>query len=196
MNLSDFLYNFYCHEGKEELYLMKRENMIKNKCSPIRDMLTKKIHQTNDIDVKWPSEELVDSIGFQTKAGNRIKDFLKEHGIEEITLRGFIDLFLPPLSKEYKTKDEFWISIPIMRQSQFGPYLYDSALLTLTESDVCTAFQTEWILRIFSLQLHELRNKPANKRLQQTAHANEIHYINNNSENRLTLALHETVGCW
>jgi len=32
MTLSDFLMNFYCHEGREELYLMKRENMVKNEC--------------------------------------------------------------------------------------------------------------------------------------------------------------------
>ena len=133
--------------------------------------MTKRIHQTNDIDVKWPSEELVDSIGFQIKAGNRIKEFLKEHRIEEITLRGLSDLFLPSSSKEYKTEDEFWISIPILRQSQFGPYLYDSALLTLTESDLCTTFRTEWMLRIYSLKLHELRNKPANKRLKQAVKA-------------------------
>ncbi len=132
-------------------------------------MLIKKIKITNNIDVKWPSEELLDSIGFQTKAGNRIKEFLIDRGIDEITLRQFIDLFLPPETKEYKTDYEFWGSIPILKQSQFGPYLYDSALLTLTEADLCAAFKTEWILRIYSLKLHELKNKPANKRLQQVA---------------------------
>lgn len=131
-------------------------------------MLNKKIHKTNNIDVKWPSEELVDSIGFQTKARNRIKEFLIDHGIEEITIRRFLDLFLPPESKEYKTEHEFWMSIPILRQSQFGPYLYDSALLSLTESNLCIAFRTEWRLRIYSLKLHELRNSPGNKKLQQT----------------------------
>lgn len=129
-------------------------------------MLTQKIHKTNNIDVKWPSEELVDSIGFQTKPRNRIKEFLTDHGIEEITIRHFLDLFLPPASKEYKTEHELWMSIPILRQSQLGPYLYDSALLTLTESDLCTAFKTEWRLRIYSLKLHELRNSPGNKKLQ------------------------------
>jgi len=76
-------------------------------------MLTQKIHKTNNIDVKWPSEELVDSIGFQTKARNRIQEFLIDHSIEEITIRRFLDLFLPPASKEYKTDHEFCMSIPI-----------------------------------------------------------------------------------
>ena len=62
-------------------------------------MLTPKILKTNNIDVKWPYEELVDSIGFQTKVRNRIKEFLIDHGIEEITIRRLLDLFLPVLPK-------------------------------------------------------------------------------------------------
>jgi len=81
------------------------------------------IHEINDIDVKWPSEELVDSIGFRTKSGNRIKDYLNDHGIRELSLRELIDLFLPPELNIHKSQYEFWVSIPILRQSQFGPYM-------------------------------------------------------------------------
>jgi len=126
------------------------------------------IHEINDIDVKWPSEELVDSIGFRTKSGNRIKDYLNDHGIRELSLRELIDLFLPPELNIHKSQYEFWVSIPILRQSQFGPYLYDSALLTLTEAELGTAFRTEWMVRIYSLKLHELRHCPANKSVHPT----------------------------
>ena len=44
-------------------------------------MIDESIPDTNDIDVKWPSGKLVESIGFRTKAGNRIKDYLNDHGI-------------------------------------------------------------------------------------------------------------------
>ena len=132
-------------------------------------LLDKAKHETYDIDIKWPSEELVDLIGFRTKAGNRIKDYLKDHGIVKLSLRKLIDLFLTPASNTHKSEYEFWVNIPILKQPQFGPYLYDSALLTLTEAELGAAFRAEWMLRIYSLKLHELRHCPANKRLRQTA---------------------------
>ena len=129
----------------------------------------KPIVETNDIDMRWPSTKLVDTIGFRTKAGNRIIDYLNRKGIREISLSAFMDLFLPTASNTFKSNSEFWGCIPIFKQPQFGPYLYDTALLTLTEVDMGDAFRAEWMLRIYSLKLHELRNKPANKRFQQTA---------------------------
>ena len=126
----------------------------------------KSIHDTNNIDVKWPSEKLVDSIGFPTRAGNRIKDYLNDHEIESLNFRELMDLFLPPASKHHKTESEFWSSIPILNQPQFGIYLYDPELLTLTETELGPAFTEEWMLRICSLKLHELRHCPANKALE------------------------------
>jgi hypothetical protein len=132
-------------------------------------MKGKSIPTTNDINVKWPSENLVELIGFRTKAGNRIKDYLNDHGIVKLSLREFIDLFLPPASNIFKSKYEFWVAIPILKQPQFGPYLYDSALLSLTEAELGAAFRAEWMQRIYSLKLHELRHRPANKSVEQTA---------------------------
>ena len=128
----------------------------------------KLIRGTNDIDVKWPAEMVVDYIGFQTKAGNRIKDYLNQQGYLKISLRELMSLLLPPASCTYRSDEDFWRSIPIFRQPQFGPYLYDSALLTLTEGDFGAAFKAEWMKRIYSLKLHELRHLPANKSLHQT----------------------------
>ena len=127
-------------------------------------MIAKTIHETYDIDVKCSSEQLIDLIGFQTKAGNRIKDYLNDHGIMALSLRELIDLFLPPASNTHKSEYEFRVNIPILKQPQFGPYLYDSALLTLTEAELGAAFRAEWMLRIYSLKLHELKHCPANKR--------------------------------
>ncbi len=122
-----------------------------------------------DIDVKLHHETLVDLIGFQTKAGNRIKDYLVTHGMLELTIRDLMDLFLPPASDVYISEDGFWLSIPILKQPQFGPYLYDSALLSFTEAELGDVFRSEWMLRIYSLKLHELKHCPANKRLYQSA---------------------------
>jgi len=137
--------------------------------SPIKKLemsLIKLIHETNNIDVKWPSEKLIHSIGFRVKAGNRIKDYLRDHGIEELTLRELMGLFLPPASNRHKSEREFWSNIPILSQPQFGIYLYDSALLTLSEAELGSAFRAEWMSRIYSLKLHELRHSPANKALE------------------------------
>ncbi len=126
---------------------------------------TKSIHEISNIDKKWPSEQLVDSIGFQTKAGNRTKDYLRSHGIEELSIRELMGLFLPPASNHFKSEDEFWESIPIRKQPQFGIYLYDSALLSLTEAELGSAFREEWMARVYSLKLHELRHMPGNQAL-------------------------------
>lgn len=87
-------------------------------------MSAKSIREVNDIDTKWPHEELVDSIGFRLKAGNRIKDYLNDHGIVELSLRELMDLFLPPALNTHKSDYEFWVNIPIRKQPQFGHYLY------------------------------------------------------------------------
>jgi hypothetical protein len=118
-----------------------------------------------DIEEKWPYEPLVDLIGFQTKPGNRIKDYLVTHGFLELSLRDLMDFFLPPASSVFISEDDFWRSIPILKQPQFGPYLYDSAMLSLTEAELGDAYRSEWMLRIYSLKLHELRHRPANERL-------------------------------
>jgi hypothetical protein len=132
-------------------------------------MKGKSIPATNDIDVKWRSENLIESIAFRAKAGNRIKDYLNDHGIVKISIREMMDLFLPPASEIFKSEYEFWVDVPILKQPQFGPYLYDSALLTLTEAELGSAFRAEWMQRIYSLKLHELRHQPANKSVEQTA---------------------------
>lgn len=126
----------------------------------------KSIHETNNSDAKWQSEKLVDSIGFRAKAGNRIKDYLRDNGIEGLSLRELMGLFLPPASNRHKSESEFWSNIPILSQPQFGIYLYDSAILTLTEADLGSAFRVEWMARIYSLKLYELRHSPANKALE------------------------------
>jgi len=64
----------------------------------------KLIRETNNIDVKWPSEKLVDSIGFRARSGNRIKDYLRDHGIEGLSLRELMGLFLPPASETWRSK--------------------------------------------------------------------------------------------
>jgi len=116
-----------------------------------------------DIDIKYPYKKTLVWIGFQTRVGNRVEEYLADHKIEELTFRKLMDLFLPPVSDDYITREKFYLSIPILNQPQFGPYLFDSALLTMTEAKLGSAFRSEWSSRIYSLKLIELRYCPANK---------------------------------
>ncbi len=78
-----------------------------------------------------------------------------------------MDLFLPPaVEAPFEEDTFFWLSIPILRQNQFGPYLLDSALLAMTEADMSQEFKSEWAMRICRMKLYELRNRPTNKRYQ------------------------------
>ncbi len=67
--------------------------------------------KSHDIDDKQPHEPLVDLIGFQTKSGNRMKDYLKSHGMLDLSFRDRMDLFLPPASTAYISEDDFWLRI-------------------------------------------------------------------------------------
>ncbi len=127
------------------------------------------IRNSNNLDVRWPSQLLLDAVGFPARVRGRVEDYLKERGMEELSLRELMGLFLPSASEPIAEFSAFWLHVPILRQPQFGPYLYDSALLTLTEADMGPAFSSEWASRIFKLKLYELREAPANKRLQQNA---------------------------
>jgi len=116
-----------------------------------------------DIDMKYPYKKILAWIGFKTKVRNRVEEYFEDRGIEELNFRKFMGLFLPPASDDYITRGKFYLSIPILKQPQFGPYLYDSALLTLSEAKLGKAFRLEWMSRIYSLKLLELRHCSANK---------------------------------
>jgi len=124
------------------------------------------IRNSNNLDVRWPSQVLLDAIGFQSRVRGRVEDYLKERGIEELSMMEFMDLFLPCASQSIDDYMDFWRYVPILRQSQFGPYLHDSALLTLTKVEFGPVFSSEWASRICKLKLYELRERPTNKRLQ------------------------------
>jgi hypothetical protein len=100
----------------------------------------------------------------------RVEDYLQTKGVWSLSLRELMDLFLPAaLEPPFDDVAFFWLSIPILRQDQFGPYLHDSALLTMTEAAMSQEFKAEWAMRICRMTLYELREKHANKRFQRTA---------------------------
>jgi hypothetical protein len=128
------------------------------------------IKDTNDLDKPWPAQFLLDTVGFLSRVRGRVEDYLRRENVQSLSLRELMDLFLP--SSEEPPFDEvahFWMSIPILKQPQFGPYLHDSALLTMTEADMSQEFKTEWALRICRMMLYDLRERPANKRFRRTA---------------------------
>jgi len=57
------------------------------------------IRNSNNLDVRWPSQVLLDAIGFQSRVRGRVEDYLKERGIEELSMMEFMDLFLPCASQ-------------------------------------------------------------------------------------------------
>jgi hypothetical protein len=128
------------------------------------------IKSTNDLDKPWPARLLLNAIGFLPRVKGRVEDYLKRKNIQSLGLRELMDLFLPAVQEPpFDEVAQFWMSIPILRQPQFGPYLHDSALLTMTEAAMSQEFKAEWAMRICRLMLYELRKRPANKRLQRTA---------------------------
>lgn len=127
------------------------------------------IRSANDLDRPWPVTLLLNAIGFPSRVRGRVEEYLEGKKIRNLSLREFMDLFLPAATEPPLDEvDQFWMSIPILRQPQFGPYLHDSALLTMTEAAMSQGFKIEWAMRICRLMLYELRERPANERLQRT----------------------------
>lgn len=123
-----------------------------------------RVRDRNDLDVRWPSRQLIDALGFETKVRGRVEDYLAQRGIE--SLRELMDLFLPPLSEPLLDFSDLWQRIPIRDQPQFGSILHDLALLTLTEAGLGSAFRAEWAARLDRLTLYELSEGHVRKRRQ------------------------------
>jgi hypothetical protein len=115
-----------------------------------------RVRNRNDLDVRWPARALLEALAFETRVGGRVADYMKTRGIEALSLRELMDWFLPPLSEPLLDFDDFWRHIPMLDQPQFGPYLHDSALVTLTDADLGSAFRAEWAARLDRLKLYEL----------------------------------------
>ena len=115
------------------------------------------IRIANDVDVRWPARELLDALALKTKVRRRVGDYLRTRGIENLSLRDLMDLFLPSADVPVTDLRDCWAQIPIFDQPQFGWMLHDQALLALTDADFGPAYRTEWALRMCKLMLHELR---------------------------------------
>jgi len=112
-----------------------------------------------------PATLLLDAIGFEKRVKNRIEEYLTSNHIVSLSILQLMDLFLPqhqePI-REYSYRHDF--ETPIMDQPQFGTYLFDSALLSITEAPMCKEARVEWALRLYPLMLLELKNRPTNIR--------------------------------
>ena len=93
---------------------------------------------------------------------------MEQRGIEAWSLRELMDVFLPPPSESLLDCTALWRRLPILDQPQWGPYLHDSALLTLAEADLGPAWRAEWAVRPDRLKLYKLGERPTNKRRQRT----------------------------
>ena len=122
----------------------------------------------NNRDARWPSRPLLDALGFQTKVRGRVEDYMEQRGIEALSLRELMDLFLPPPSEPLLDFTDLWRRIPLLDQPPCGPYLHDSALLTLAEADLGPALRAAWAVRLDRLKLYKLGERPAHKRRQRT----------------------------
>jgi hypothetical protein len=127
-----------------------------------------KVRHKNNLEVRWPSRPLLEALGLQTKVRRRVVDYLEQQGIEALSVRELMNLFLPPPSAPLLDFSDLWQCIPILKQPQFGPILHDSALLTLTEADLGPAYRAEWAARLDLLKVYELGEGRVRKRRQHT----------------------------
>ncbi len=107
------------------------------------------IRIADDLDIRWPAGELVETIGFETRVRHRVRGYLKARHLDTVSLRGLMDLIVPASAGGSTSRAACWGYPPILHQPQFGWLLYISALLTLTGADLGLAFRTELALRVY-----------------------------------------------
>jgi len=84
-------------------------------------------------------------ISFGRRVAGRIDEYLTNEGLTVLSLRQLMDLFLP---FSHPVPVERWHKPPILRQRQFGRYLFRYALATLSTIDLGEEFKAEWDLRL------------------------------------------------
>ena len=124
------------------------------------------VRHRNHLEVRWPSRPLLEALGLQTKVRRRVVEYLEQQGIEVLSVRELMNLFLPPPSAPLLDFSDLRRRIPILKQPQCGPILHDSALLTLTEVDLGPAYRAEWAARLDRLKVYELGAGRVRKRRQ------------------------------
>jgi hypothetical protein len=124
------------------------------------------VRNQNELDGRWPSRELIDALGFETKVRGRVANYLDQRGMAALSLRELMDLFLPPLSEPLLDFSDLWRRIPMLDQPQFGSILHDLAWVALTEADLGSAYRAEWAARLDRLKVYELSEGRVRKRRQ------------------------------
>lgn len=104
----------------------------------------------DDLDRLWPRAELLKKIGFSKRIEGRVIKHLVTHGMNELSLRQLMDQFLRDTSQPNRN---IWHDVPIMKQPQFGLYLFKYALARLSAVDLGKAFQIEWVVRLHHYNL-------------------------------------------
>lgn len=112
-----------------------------------------------DLDMPVPVAELLAAISFELRVRNRIQEYFKSTGIINISPLHLLDLFLPRTPF-----DRFCVytDAPICKQQQLGIYLHESAVISIWQASLGTAWTAEWERRLLYLKLCELRASPRN----------------------------------
>jgi len=109
------------------------------------------IREDNDIDRLWPMHMLLEKISFSKRIEGRLINYLVTHGIDKLSLRQLMDLFLPPSNQPIRN---IWSDVPILKQPQFGHYLFMYSLARLTTADLGQAFESEWAVRLLNYHFY------------------------------------------
>ena len=78
-------------------------------------------HHSASIDRLLPVQDLLDMASFERRVAGRVEEYLTSEGMIVLSLRQLMDLFLP---FSHPAPVERCHTPPILRQRQFGRYLY------------------------------------------------------------------------
>ncbi len=115
----------------------------------------KSLDDPADLAIPVPVEELLAAIPFELRVRNRIREYLNQTGMTDISPPHFFDLCLPRTPFDHFS---LYSDAPIVRQQQLGIYLHESAVISIWQAPLGTAWTAVWQNRLLYLKLSELRS--------------------------------------
>ena len=124
-----------CYEFRKE---------VQEKSEEIRE----RFRSADDIDRKWPTDNIIVGLLFPEKVTWRLKRYFKSAHIQEISLKDLMDFLI--LVKKRRSTDLFEV-VPAFKQKHFGRKTVYAMISHLSEQDLGNSFNTEWDKRLESL---------------------------------------------
>ena len=107
------------------------------------EQIQKAFREDDDIERKWPVEDLLCGLAFVTRADTCLRMYFDRHTVVSFSLREVMDWLIPVVETPARLAD----AMPAYRQRMVGPITYAEMIKGMSEANCGEAFESEWTER-------------------------------------------------